>query len=121
MNWWEDLSTLLLCIGVPNLGLYSLFLTIFNSIWIRQELELNPENGRPPNHSSIVGVLQILQQVPIDVVGNGVQDVAAWNKISIELTRHCRSFTATFWAQFGFIVVAFAFSMNDAFGTFGGI
>ena len=127
-----NFMALLLALGSPSLGVFSLALTILNSRWINQMFRNVKEDNKslrcPPQTKAIKAARLLLiesQQVPIQLVNGPGREVAQlivcpenwawWCSLQKEVRKTKRGWTYSLYAQVGWVCVTQFVAIVDFF------
>ncbi|PVG00044.1 hypothetical protein CPB86DRAFT_783180 [Serendipita vermifera] len=133
-NAWHNIMIIFITVGAPQLSIYSLILTIFNSRHIRRQLDrafaqvrFQPSSPRAymiqELKTRIFKSFKMSHQQPFEVDDRlGVpqsieQEINWWTCLQKTLSDNEAMFRASLAAQMAWAILAFAFTWVDAFGS----
>ena len=128
----HDCLSAILMVGSPVLGMYSLILTLRNSLWIHGQVRLDDvvnRYGAKEHLKSVAVVLAACQQVPLRIQNRlylaysilHCKNEDWWADMARHLRATARAMPESLWPQMALVAVTYAFSLGAGFYVVGGM
>lgn len=124
-SWTKDWLSAGLMIGSPILGMYSLLVTLSNSLWIHKRCREDPDRQ---DLSNVGFVLAICQQVPLKIQNREHLAYSIvhrrndkwWGDLASHLGDTARVMPESLWPQMLLVLVTYGFTLSAGFSILGG-